>query len=291
MPATPLGIDRRTLLRWAGTAATAAAVLPTALAQSEPAVAGLAGLTGRLRDLLLMRGALDDRLVIGTISGQYYGVIDAEITPLFGVVAVTFTRWRQLPDGGGGLRSVSFEHAYYTDLDSGQVLDQWRNPLNGASCKVPVWTSPATARLLLPDLSFRNEKPLPAGMSLEAKMVSLQEEGGELVIVERVRSAVPRPAPAKPYRYSELVTMRASLAALRDPNARRVPCSNSFTNVSGWRPWLQMGDQPGHLMAQGVGRYGAEFEALPAVWLQATRRLKPDWLADPASRLAALMTS
>jgi len=274
-------VDRRACLRWMGAAAAAAAC------SSWPAAAEtLPGPSGRLRDFLLMRGALDERLVIGTISGQYYSVIDEELTPLFGVLGATFTRWRRLPDGG--LRCVSFEHACYTDLDSGQVIEDWRNPLNGAICKVPTHTSSATARRLLPDLSFRNEKALPAGMSLEAKVVSMQEEAGELVIVERVRSAVPRPAPARTYRYSELVTLRASLTSLRDPNAKRVPCSNAFTNVSGWRPWMQMGDQSGHLMAQGVGRYGAEFDSLPAAWLEATRRLKPDWLADPASRLDAL---
>ena len=64
--------------------------------------------------------------------------------------------------------------------------------------------------------------------------------GDTLTIVQRVRSAVPRPAPAKPYRYSELVTMRAELAALRNGSATRVPCSMSFTNISGWRPWQQM---------------------------------------------------
>jgi len=273
------GIDRRTLLRWAG-ATSAAAAAPLALATGTAP-------TGHLRDYLRMRGALDDRLVVGALSGQYFGVIDGEILPMFGVLGVTFTRWRPLDDGRW--LSASFEHACYTDKDSGEVLREWRNPLNGRSGPVPAWTSRPAALLLHPDLSRHHAKPLPHGFIAEDVVSSIDEYAGERVIVQRVRSAVPRPAPAKPYRYSELVTMRAELAALREGGAARVPCSMSFTNISGWRPWQQMGeDQAGHMMAHGAGHYGLEIESLPPIWLAETRRLKPDWFANPARHLDAV---
>lgn len=272
-------IDRRSWLGWAGAAAATGLAVP---AFAEPP--GMA--SGRLRDFLLMRGALDDRLVVGGLSGQYFGVIDGEIVPMFGVLGVTFTRWRPL--GDGRWLSASFEHAYYTDKDSSKVLGDWRNPINGRSGPVPVWTSRPTALLLHTDLSRHPVKAMPAGFVAEDRISSIDEYAGELVIVQRVQSALPRPAPAKPYRYSELVTMRAELAALRDSSAMRVPCSMSFTNISGWRAWQQMGDQPGHMMAHGAGHYGLEIDALPPVWLAATRRLRPDWFANPGAYLDAV---
>lgn len=273
-------IARRSLLRWAGAAAGAACSGSLSAAAAQPAPP-----EGRLRDYLLMRGALDDRLVIGTLSGEYYGVLDEEITPLFGVLAVTFTRWRPLPDGRW--LSAAFEHAYYTDLSSGEVLDEWRNPLNDKLCKVPVWTSHPATRVLHADLSRHSPKPLPPGFSAEDQVSAMREEAGELIVIQRVRSAAQRPAPARPYRYSELVTLRAPLQALRAPGVLQVPSSTTFAAVSSWRPWQLMGDQPGHLLAHGAGRYGTRIEQLAAVWLAATRRLNPSWWSDPGRHVDA----
>lgn len=231
-----------------------------------------------------MRGALDGRLVTGYLQGQYYGVVEGELKPLFGVLAVTYTRWRALAHGEW--LSASFEHAYYTDLDHGEVMTHWTNPYTGQTCTVPVWTSPATARVLRPDLSFAFAKAPPVGLSLEDVVSERYEQSGERVMVERTRSAMQRPVPAKPYRYSEIVTMRAPLAALEAPDAMQVRSANAYAAVSGWRPWQQMPvDAPGHLMAQGVGRYNVTTDEIPPVWLAATRRLHPDWWADPAQRL------
>jgi hypothetical protein len=290
MPLPPASPPRRSVLQYgAGLAAALAAPAlraQPAVAAAHASAAGAAAPTGRLRDFLLMRGALDDRVVVGTLSGQYYGVVDDELTPLFGLLSATFSRYRPLSDGHW--LEASFEHAYYTDIDSGAVLAEWRNPYNGKTGPVPVVSSEPRVRLLAADLTFRLQKAAPPGFSVESRVVAIEEQADDLVIVERVRAAMERPAPARPYRYSELVTLRSSLAALRDPAARRVPCSTGFVNVSGWRPWLQMGDQPGHLMAQGAGRYGAEIESLPRAWLEATRRGQPDIVADPARRLEAL---
>lgn len=274
---TACSLDRRDWLCRAAACALAGAPGP-ASAQAP------GGPTGRLRDFLLMRGALDDRLVVGTLRGQYYAVVENEIIPLFGVISATFTRWRPLPDGRW--LSASFEHAYYTDLASDEVMTDWRNPFNGSLCTVPVWTSQPTARVTDAALHTHLWKPFP-GFTVKDRVSSMTEEAGEMVIVEQVASEALLPPPAKPYRYSEVVTLRAPLAALREAGAGvgRVPCANGFTAVSGWRPWLKMGEQPGHLMAQGVGRYGAEIDTLPAAWLTATRRLAPAWFQDPARHL------
>ncbi|MCE4552880.1 DUF1838 family protein [Roseateles cellulosilyticus] len=279
MPLNDPPLDRRRWLQWAAAASIGGAPLLAGAATS-------AAPTGRQRDYLLMRGALDDRLVVAALTGQYYGVIDSELIPMFGVVAATFTRWRMLEDGRW--LSASFEHAYYTDADSGEVMAQWRNPLTGRSVPAVVHTSRPTTLLLHEDLSRHHVKPLPPGAVAEDRVSAMEEVAGELVMAQRVRTALPLPAPAKPYRYSELVTVRAPLAALRDPASLQVPASMSFTNVSGWRPWQQMpADQPGHMMAHGAGRYGLTLDTLPAIWLAETRRTKPAWWADPGAHLEA----
>ena len=238
--------------------------------------------------LYQLRGGHDERLVMGWLSGHYHGVVDGEITPLFGVQACTFTRYRELP--GGGWRMASFEHAYYTDLASGEVLATWRNPYNGKTCTVPVWSSTPSANVFDAQGHFETPASLPPGAQLEHVLVGIEQRGDEIIAVERVRSAMAfRPPPAQPYRYSEVVTMRARAAALAENPPREPTSQVSMSSISGWRPWMQMPDAPGHLMAHGVGGYHVRYEDLPAVWRAAAERQNPAWLKDPGQRLQPLL--
>jgi hypothetical protein len=83
--------------------------------------------------------------------------------------------------------------------------------------------------------------------------------------------------------------MQARLSDLQAPDAKRVPCLTGYTSVVSWRPWLKMGDRPGHLMGQGAGRYGVSLESLPANWHAATAALRPDVLRDPSGPLRGLL--
>lgn len=243
----------------------------------------------RLRRFVMMRGTLDDQLLIGEIDAQFHAVIDGQTVPLCGLVAVTFTRWQQA--GPREWLSASFEHVYYTDIASGEVLTQWRNPVNGRSMAVPPYSSKPSARRLRADMSFETVQPLPPGATMEDRVNAAYEDRGEQVFVERVQAVVPRPGQATPYAYGELVTLRAPLAALRDPKARQVRTRNSFSSVSGWRPWMGMGDQAGHVLGHGSGTYGLRLEEVNPVWLAAARAGNLEWLANPAARLEPLLSA
>lgn len=281
MTTTAFSTRRRQLLQGlGGMAATGLAVAATgpALPTDE-----------RLRRFLMMRGALDDRLVIGEIDAQFHAVIDGQTVPLCGLLAVTFTRWQAQSDGSW--LSASFEHVYYTDIASGAVLTEWRNPVTGRNVPVPVYSSKPGVRRLKPDLSFETTQPLSLGTTMEDRVNAAYEDRGEQVFVERVQAVLPRPGQALPYAYGELVTLRAPLDALRDPRARQVRARNSFSSVSGWRPWMQMGDQPGHVLGHGSGSYGLTPDEINPRWLAAARAGGVEWLADPATRLVPLLAA
>ena len=46
-----------------------------------------------------MRGALDGRLCMGYVKGLYYGVVEDRITPLYGVLGGTFSRFQRVEGG------------------------------------------------------------------------------------------------------------------------------------------------------------------------------------------------
>ncbi len=241
----------------------------------------------RLRRFVLMRGALDERVVLGEIAGQFLAAVDGEMLPMCGLRAVTFTRWRAL--GDGRWLTAGFEQVYYTDLRSGEVLAEWKNPLTGRTVPVPVYTSKPTRRQLRTDLSFAAMEALPPGVVLEDRVEGSAEDRGEQVFTERVNAVTTRPGVSGRYRYGELVTLRAPLAALRDPMARQVPTDLSFSALSNYRGWMQMQDQPGHLVTHGHGRYGVSAGGLHPVWLAAAQRSGEEWLRDVDKQLAPLL--
>ena len=102
-----------------------------------------------------------------------------------------------------------------------------------------------------------------AGLRLDDRVLSPVVSGPDVWMSEETTSALTLPGAPKPIRYSELVTLHALRADLEAPGARRVPCQTAFTSVVSWRPWLKMGDRPGHLIGDGVGRYGAAMTSCP----------------------------
>ena len=109
---------------------------------------------------MLMRGALDDRLVMGFISGRYYGVVEEELRPLYGLVGATFARYRPRPDGG--YDGATYEIPFFTDLATGEVMERWRNPYTGEEVGVPQSGYPPSAIVIGADLGLRAPSRWPA---------------------------------------------------------------------------------------------------------------------------------
>ncbi len=282
---TDLTIGRRNLLVLAGATAVAAATP----GNGKPRTAlDLAKPEDRFRAYMLMRGALNERLVIGFISGRYFGVVDGDMLPLYGVVGATFTKYRRR--GDGGYDAVTAEQAYFTDLDSGEWISRFQNPYTGETVDVPTTDSKPAKLVFRPDLSMHLAEERP-GMQFSDRIFPPQERDGFVMLAQQTRTTASFPGMAKPFRYSELVEMRVRRNALEASGAKSVGCETSYTSVVNWRPWLKMGDRPGHLLGTGTGAYGATIATLPANWIAATRKHRPELLADPQGAIAKIWES
>lgn len=271
--------ERRRAMALLGGSMMLAAAAPARAARSGVAF-DLASEGGRARAYLMMRGALDERLVIGCVTGTYYAVVAAELTPLFGVSAATFARYR--PAAAGGYEAVTAEIAYFTDLAGGAAIGRFANPFTGEVVDVPAVRSAPTRIRLLPNLDIALDTP-PPGLVFDHHVAPPEVRGDDIWFTETTRTRAT--GGGKPFHYSETSTLHARLSELARPGAKRVACETGFTNVVDWRPWLKMGSRPGHMMAVGAGRYGVAMADLPPAWLAATRIHHPDVLANPAGTL------
>lgn len=237
-----------------------------------------------VRRFALVRGALDESLVIGGLTGLFSGMVDGELTPLFGVVGITFSTYRERPDGSFVIATL--EQSYYTDQTCEHVLDDWLNPYTRRRVTVPVFRGPATRLVIRPDLRF--EATLPAAVvAFRQSAERVAAVTGGLAFRETIDVKIGAQGASAPRFYHESVLFRADAPSGR-AHGERMEADVSFTSLVSWRPWLQMAGIDGHLVGVGGGRKGLAMDQLPPQWVAATRATKPE-LTDPMPLLMAVL--
>ena len=235
-----------------------------------------------LAQFIKIRGALDDRMVIGCVSGQYNGVVDGQTTPLFGVVSAVFSKYRMQ---SGGYALIEFEEAYYTDLATGKVLKDLKNPYTNETVVVPTYDGPTDRLLVTEKLQFQSDaKPSP-NVKTQHFAEGPAITGDDIVFVERVSVSVAAAAGRPAFNYVDHTKLRAKVTDVASSKIKMAGSQTHFEATCSWRPWLNMGDRPGYMTASGEGRFGVEFADLPQNWLDASAILKPELLKNPESRL------
>ena len=151
----------------------------------------------RLRAFMLMRGALDNRLVVGCLTGRYYGVVEDQVTPLFSLVSATFARFRRTAEGG--FEGASFEVPFFTDLATGEALDHFANPYTGETVTVPQTALPPARIAITSDLRIATPGAA-ARLEYRHQILPPIQSGDDVWMVEETISAIQIPNRAKPLR-------------------------------------------------------------------------------------------
>ena len=282
-------LDRRAALGAMGGGLALAAAAPAVRAATPGQKLGktpalLSTSDGRLRAFILMRGALDDRLVTGCFTARYWGCVNGAMTTLFDVASVSFSRYRRVADG---YESVSIEQTYFLDQTTGEVLETLLNPYTGKTVKVPNEGYPPSSVVFTPELDMKIAVP-PPGMDLTHSTGPFIVRGDEVTVTESMKATVTSPKGGKPGHFHETTTHHARLGELIRPGVKKVRCEAHYTNVKSWRSWLEMGDHPGETISTGHGSFGVAPADFPKAWIAGARRHRPELLTDPGKLLLPL---
>lgn len=209
---------------------------------------------------------------------------DSKAAPLMGFEGYNICRAEQLADGSW--RLVTRELTFYRDLESGQIIDQWDNPLSGERVDVVhVANDPVNTVLNTPG------RPLP---------MPWVEAGDMVMLTLNIPLAYPNPLspeefPAQSsgpvYRGSEHFMFFAPRAALADPAQSQVPVTYGWTRVGPWLPWMRLGQRPGSLLYIAQGSKRASVDELPADIQQRIRDRYPEYATAPAQWVQPNVTS
>ncbi len=197
--------------------------------------------------------------------------------PLLRSSGATFTQVR--PGGPGAYDFRLEEVGYFRNLESGEVLERWTNPLTGAEVRPRNYRTAES-------LQLRPEGPrapsVPPEIEFRGELTTLAEVAGMVAMTEDLYVRVPAsgavaataitPArAARPERYlASLGTYTASVRDLQRPPSDWVDCQLSYTTMNSFEGWLGMAGVAGMQSLRLAGRKVPydDVDVIP-VWLRA----------------------
>lgn len=271
------GVSRR----GAGAIAASAAVLGLSQFNDAKAADSLTDMSASqsLDTMIRIMGHTDGGVAIRWTHGVLSGVVDQETTQLLGISQQVFTRHRRRE--GGGFHAVYLELVYFTDLKTGEVLEQWSNPYTDRKVTVPAQVLGPTPIQIPLDLKVINEPYPMEGIVNTHWLEPMPTLGGDVAFNERIDSYVPPMTEGgAPLKFHEVFAFRASTASLSKANAPHVPATVDKFNVISWRPWMEMSDVDGVTMSRGAGRVIVDYEELPPDLVAKNEAFFPDVIAE-----------
>lgn len=241
-----------------------------------------------LRALVKLRGSLDDSLVVWWMKGVRYGVMDDTLKPLFNMLTGGFQTYRAVPGEGFEVRML--EVGYFTDLETGEPLDTFRNPYTGAELEVPEQRLGPYPLMLTTNGVQLSEGTGIGDIELQSSIGPAIIEGDDIWIREDAIAKVDSDHPMMgKHTYNELVTYHGRLSQIDNPALNSVPATVTYQSVTSWREWFQMKDMGGHTTARAAGRKVSSVEEMPADYLAIARERHPQIIRDPGAALGGIV--
>lgn len=234
----------------------------------------------RLTALAKLRGNTDGSTVMWWMKGVRYGVVNDTLRPLFNMLIGSFQRMRPLP--GKGFEVNMLEMSYFTDLETGEVLDTFTNPYNGKVVEVPEQRLGPFPVLMRPTGVVLPDIPMFGDVDLTTKVGPAIINGDDVWIRDDASVHVDSDHPMMgKHTYNELVTYQGKLSEINDPRVTSAAASISFASVTSWREWFDAKDVGGNTTARANGRKISRMEDFPPEYLAAARERHAEIIADP----------
>lgn len=218
--------------------------------------------------------------------------------PLFGYEGFGMSRVTRLPDGR--YENLCREISYYTDLQTGEILESWKNPLTGATVKVyPTNNDPVNSYYAT---TFKQtfgevgkEETVEFPFILPWDIVN-----GRVVATFNVHTRWPSPFTKEKwpreyigdwYKTSEMFQIHTRMSELSDPELKKVYPTSAWFKEAPFIPWMLMDNSPGRL-AYATHIFSLESVAqLPKKIHDYTAKNYPKYLHAPDKWTAPNMTT
>ncbi len=294
-------MDRRTLLgalvatSFAG--GSAAAATPPKFDPTNPLHTGLA--------YRKLGWSANDQLTFHWLHLIRYGMVDSKLTPMWNILAGSWFRAKELDGGRYQITSISVD--FFTDIDSGRLLEVYDNPWTGKKVDVPYKAPKPVTRQHEPTGLKLDGMRVP-GMKVETNVNTKRAwvENGEVFIngdlaIRMLPDAGAGPAAptnksvvaraegmggsAHLVQVNDWFTYSGKESDVMDPAVKNPPSQMSFNDLNTWGSFLDMEGHPGNYIGRGFGRKVFKYADMPASWRQLAEQKYPALAKDPDGAL------
>ena len=277
--------NRRQMLT---TAAAAGAIATTPGLRAAFAQAGLD--PSKPEDLWLIHKKLnyttDNRIVYWLIDAVRYGHFDYEFTPFWHMNVGMF--FKVVPTGEFTFDLKFGSIIYYTDLDTGELLEEFTNPITGETIPVrqPGFNKAQRKHDLTGVMPPQRGRPGYTRVSYDGAIGPAWVVGDDVWCrADTIYRYEPTEDGGGPIQVNDWSTIHGSISEVSDPDVTSANATHVFNDVNTFPSWLQMGDTPGNYVSRGQGRKGWT----PEVWTEQLIAIvadkHPEVFDDPDSAL------
>jgi hypothetical protein len=222
----------------------------------------------------------DDQPVFWFIEAVRYGLVDSAFIPFWKMhVGFLFT---VKSTGEFDFETKQLSGIFYSDLESGELLETFNNPITGAALPVrqPGLIRGGTHFDKTHQVRETREQPgvrRTTGTDIGPAWII----GDDVwVYADTWVRAEPTGDEGQLLQVNDWSTYHASLTEVADPSVASARATMNFNDVNTFPGWLNMGDQPGNYVSRGFGRKSHSGEGMPAQWLRFMNDLYPNESQD-----------
>ena len=221
----------------------------------------------------------DDRVVYWYLRAIRYGLYDSAFTP-FWDMHVGFISIAE--DEGEGFRTKTMSSIFYTDIETGKLLETFTNPYTGERLPVRQPGLGRSSRLYNKAgmVADRDDRP---GM----KMTQFGDVGPAWIVGDDVWCrgdtgfrGEPTTEEGKLLQINDWSTYQGSISEVFDEDVTSANATQAFNDINTWPGWLNMGDRSGNYVSRGFGRKSWSMDGMPPEWSAIMRDQYPKEYAD-----------
>ena len=188
----------------------------------------------------------------------------------------------------GGFHWLSREVAYYRDLKTGKILNEWDNPITGQKNQIlQVINDPVNSKFGA--VAAPGQPTLP--WNVRGDDVFLKMDIPLAYPNALLPADYPDESTGPTYIASEHFLFFMKARDLMDDKLTSIPLTYAWTRTGPWLPWMKMGMRPGYVLYSGQGKKLKNSDELDPMVRETTMKLHPDFMSAPKSYITPNETS
>ena len=250
--------------------------------------------TENLRILSRMWGTVEaGKEAILYVFGPMFGMSDTnDFQPLFRMESIAAVR--TYPQPSGAMRYLAGQIILFTDFDTGEVLEDWKNPyLDGEVCEVFHYRDYPLDYVLDPNL-MPKRYDLGSNAKLARKLVLDWNFRGDMAygdaiartkLKNRLDPTIWKRESVGPWWETfEVYRWQAKIAEIEDPSLPSIPSfTGDFQTFKPWEPWMLMGQRPGKIFSVRTAFKIDNFDKVPRPVMAYAEKNMPQYLTAPTA--------